>query len=79
VIGLVVEVPQKHWSKKPAKYLDADPCFIRMAQDSQTGFRNLCRVHFSTDFQCFADFKKDGSLLRKTFHIVIGNFVDRSS
>lgn len=65
----MVEVPLKDWSKKPPKCLDADPCFIRLAQGSQNGVRNLGRGHLGTDFQHLADFKKDGGLLRKTFHM----------
>lgn len=37
MIGLVVEVLLEDWSKKPPKYLDADPCFIRAVQGSQNG------------------------------------------
>lgn len=66
----MVEVPQKDWSKKLPKYLDADPCFIRMAQYSQTQFRNLRRVHFCTDFQPFAVFKKEGGFLKKNKKII---------
>lgn len=65
----MVEVPQKDWSKKLPKYLDADPCFIRMAQYSQTQFRNLRRVHFCTDFQPFAVFKQEGGFLKKQIYL----------